>query len=268
MRESKVNRCKQKGIAILAGGVLLFSIFTVQAAETRPSAKSAAWMGAGGAVLLQHTGKLSALGLQAFSSRASADLWTDVPENAGDWQAVAMDGNRILFFYKPGSKLAVCTLDESGAPAEWLPIDGSIRKFTPVALEGNSILIQRGNCGALKKIEFDDTGHIISKKRLWKNSRGWAVRGIDANRIILEHEETGDVAIWAANPKGPLFRPYPSFILASGWTVRDFAEDFVLIQQGETGEVTLVELGDGYQAEKYTELVSVNEGWRAVALAQ
>jgi hypothetical protein len=65
-----------------------------------------------------------------------------------------------------------------------------------------------------------------------------------------------------------LFRPYSSFTLSPGWTVRDFSGDRMLIQQGETGAVKLVELGDGYRAGKYTELVSINEGWRAVALSQ
>jgi len=237
-------------------------IFTAQADET------AIWMGAGGTVLLQHTGTLPALGLQAFSPSVSAAQWTDLPENAGAWKAVAMDGNRILFFYKSGSELAVCTLDETGAPADWLPLEGSIGQFKPVALEDNQILIQRGSHGVLKKIEFDNSGRITSKKRLWEDSRGWLVCGIDANRIVLEHEGTGTVAVWAANPKAPLFRPYNSFILQPGWSVRDFEGDFVLIQQGNAGAVKLVELGDGYKAKRYTELVSVNEGWGAIALAQ
>ncbi len=229
---------------------------------------SASWKGAGGTVLLQHAGELPALGLQAFKPNAGASQWTDIPENAGDWTAAAMDGNRILFFYKPDSLMAVCTLDENGAPAEWLPLERSYKKFVPVALEGNHILIQRGSSGALKKIGFDEEGSIVSEERLWKNSKGWAVRGIDANRIILEHRRSGKVAIWAANPKAPLFRPYYSFTLSPGWIVRDFADDFVLIQEGETGAVTLVELGDEYRPDEYIELVSVNDGWRAVALAQ
>ena len=217
---------------------------------------------------MQHPDGLSALALQAFKSNATAAQWTDVPENADKWEAVAMDGRRVLFFYKPGSELAVCTLDENGAPTEWLSIDRPIRRFVPVALEGNRILIQRGIYGELGEIQFDDEGRIVSEKLLWKRSRGWAVRGMDANRIVLEHTRTRDVAIWAANPKVPLFRPYNSFTLTPGWEVRDFAGNFVLIQQGETGAVELVELGDGYRAEEYTELVSPNEGWHAVALAQ
>jgi len=165
-------------------------------------------------------------------------------------------------------KTQATTLDKNGVPSKWLPLQESIRKFTPVALEGRSVLMQRGSHGVLKKIEFDSAGRTVSQKRLWEDSLGWKVRGLDANRIVLEHEDTGDVAIWAANPKASLFRPYNSFTLAPGWSVRDFAGDFILIQQGDAGAVKLVELGDGYQAEEYTELVSVNEGWRAVALAQ
>ena len=97
---------------------------------------------------------------------------------------------------------------------------------------------------------------------------GWAVRGMNANRLVLEHNATGKVAIWAINPKAPLFRPYDSFTLDPGWAVRDFKGAFVLIQQGKSGAVKLVELGDGYQANEYTELISINEGWRAVALAE
>jgi len=137
-----------------------------------------------------------------------------------------------------------------------------------VALEGNRILIQRGSRGKLGEIQFNDEGRIVSEKLLWEKSKGWAVRGIDANRIILEHTKTGDVAIWAANPKVPLFRPYHSFTLTPGWSVRDFAGDFVLIQQGNAGAVKLVELGDGYEAGRQTELTSDNQGWCAVALAK
>lgn len=208
------------------------------------------------------------MGLQAFKENAEAEQWTQIPENAGEWSAVAMDENRVLFFYKANSEMAICTLDETGAPIDWLPLKSSFRKFVPVALEGNCILMQRGSRGTLKKIKFDETGRIVSEERLWKSSRGWAVRGMDANRIILEHLGSRKVAIWAANPKAPLFRPYHSFTLPSGWSVRDFANDFVLIQEGTSGAVVLVELGDEYLAKEYTELVSINKGWRAVAMAQ
>lgn len=247
---------------------ILFSSFAMQPVEAAAPGNPSNWMEEGGAVLMQHSNGLSALGLQAFTQNAAAAQWTDVPENAGKWKAVAMDGNRILFFYKLGSELAVCTLDENGAPIEWLPINRRIRKYTPVALEENRILIQRGSRGKLGEIQFDDEGRIVSEKLLWKKSKGWAVRGMDANRIVLEHAKTGDVAIWAANPKVPLFRPYHSFTLTPGWSVRDFAGDFVLIQQGNAGAVKLVELGDGYEAAQQTELTSDNQGWCAVALAQ
>lgn len=261
IRKQQKPEARIRQRAILTG--LLFSLFTAQFSVAAPSD----WKGSGGAVLLQHSGSLSALGLQAFKSNATAAQWTGIPENAGEWTAAAMDGNRVLFFYEPKALMAVCTLDESGTPIEWLPLKGSFRKFTPVALEGSHILIQREATGELRNIEFNETGRIVSKKRIWKSSQGWAVRGMDANRIVLEHTKTGHVAIWAANPKGPLFRPYSSFTLSRGWSVRDFSGDYILIQQGETGAVKLVELGDGYEANQYTELVSVNEGWRAVALA-
>ncbi len=247
---------------------LLLFIFTMQ--QTNAAAKNTLsfWMGSGGAVLMQHKENSSALGLQAFAQNARAAQWTNVPENTGDWEAVAMDGCRILFFYKPASELAVCTLDKNGVPSQWLPLQESTHKFTPVALDGNSVLMQQGSHGVLKKIEFDDAGRTVSKKRLWKDSLGWKVRGLDANRIVLVHEESGVVAIWAANPKAPLFRPYNSFTLMPDWPVRDFAGDFILIQHDETDAVQLVELDDGYQACKTTELLSDRQGWRAVALAQ
>ena len=219
----------------------------------------------GGAVLLQHTG---ALGLQAFTANATADKWTDVPENAGEWEAVAMDSNRVLFFYEPDSIMALCTLDGTGIPVDWLPLEGSFKKFTPVALEGNRILIQKEKSGELREVEFDETGRIVSKKRIWGDSKGWVVRGMDSNQMVLEHLRTGDVIIWATNPKGPLFRPYSSFTLDPGWTVRDFKGDFVLIQQGSVGAVKLVRLGDEYRASEFTDLISINDGWRAVALTQ
>ncbi len=265
--EKKRNRKRPIRQLVLLFGVL-FSILTMQQGEAAARNNPSSWMEEGGAVLMQHNEDFFALGLQAFKSNARAAQWTNIPENAGDWEAVAMDGNRILFFYKPGSELAVCTLDENGVPVEWLSIHESTRKLIPVALEGNHILMQRGSHGVLKKIEFDDAGRTVSKKRLWRDSLGWKVRGLDANRIVLEHEDTGDVAVWAANPKTPLFRPYNSFTLTPGWSVRDFAGDFVLIQQGETGAVQLVELGDGYQACQTTELVSDGQGWQAVALVQ
>jgi hypothetical protein len=242
--------------------------FAVILALTAAQAPAAVSAGTDGAVLLQHNGALSSLGLQSFTENSAAAAWTAIPENAGEWKAVAMDGFRVLFFYAPDSALAVCTLDESGAPVTWLRLNRTIQGFFPVAFEGSHILIQRGTDGELVKIEFDDTGCFTASKTLWKNSLGWAVRGIDANRIVLEHTLTRHVAIWVANPKAPLFRPYHSFTLPVGWQVRDLDGDRILIQQGETGVVKLVELGDGYQAGKYTELVSVNEGWRAVALSQ
>jgi len=247
----------------LLAAVLCF-LFCLNALASGP----ASWKGTGGTVLLQHTGELPALGLQAFKPNAAAAQWTDIPENAGEWTAAAMDGNCVLFFYEPEFLMAVCTLDETGAPAEWLPLKGSFKKFIPVALEGNQILIQKKKSGELRKVTFNEKGRIVSKKRIWKESKGWVVRGVDSNRMILEHLKTGKVAIWASNPKAPLFRPYSSFTLSSGWSVRDFADDFVLIQRGKSGAVKLVELGDGYQPDEYIELVSVNDGWRAVALAQ
>jgi len=247
---------------------MVSSLLLVSTAGAVSPEEPAEWMGEGGAVLLQHTGELSVLGLQAFKPGEAGLRWTDIPEDAGEWTAAAMDGRRVLFFYEPESELAVCTLDENGAPAEWLPLDCSLEGFVPVALEGSRILIQHGPYGALAKIEFDDEGCIVSEKLLSNGSQGWAARGMDANRIVLEHTETGDVVVWAANPKASLFRPYNSFTLTPGWTVRDFAGDFVLIQDGDAGAVKLVELGDGYKADEYIELVSVNEGWRAVALAQ
>ncbi len=268
-RQIKKQRNQPRGIQqrILLAGVL-FSLFAMLAAEAAAPNKQSSWMEEGGAVLMQHPDGLSALGLQAFTQNAAAAQWTNVPENAGEWKAVAMDGNRILFFYKAGSELAVCRLDENGAPVDWLSINRRIRRYTPVALEGNRILIQRGSRGKLGEIQFNDDGDIVSEKLLWKKSKGWSVRGMDANRIVLEHKDTGAVAVWAGNPKAPLFRPYKSFILQPGWSVRDFAGDFILIQQREAGAVKLVELGDDYTAKETTELVSVNEGWKAVALAQ
>lgn len=262
MKQTPGTRQYAGSPVLLAAALCL--LFCLNALAAGP----ASWKGAGGTVLLQHTGELPALGLQAFRPNADAAHWTDVPEDAGEWSAAAMDGNRVLFFYQPDALMAVCTLDENGAPSEWLPLKRSYKKFVPVALEGNQILIQKEKSGELRRIEFNEAGRIVSKKRIWKASKGWAVRGMDANRIILEHRRTGQVAIWAANPKVPLFRPYRSFTLSPGWTVRDFADDFVLIQQGKTGAVQLVELGDGYQPEEYIELVSANDGWRAVALAQ
>jgi len=252
---------------MLAGWLTVVSLLLAPAASALSPEGPASWIGTGGTVLLQHTGAYSELGLQAFKTDSTAAQWTDVPENAGEWTAAAMDGNRVLFFYEPDSALAVCTLDETGAPAEWLPLDYLAQGFVPVALEDNHILIQRGMYGELVKIEFDDEGLVLSENTLWENSMGWAVRGMNANRLVLEHGSTGKVAIWAINPKAPLFRPYNSFTLTPGWAVRDFSGDFVLIQQGETGAVKLVELGDGYQASRFTELVSDNDGWCAVALA-
>jgi hypothetical protein len=253
---------------MIVGWLLVFSGLTLCTAQAAPISDPTTWMGAGGAVLLQHTGSGSSMGLQAFKENAAAAQWTNIPENAGEWSAVAMDENRVLFFYEKSSEMALCTLDETGTPIDWLPLKSSFRKFVPVALEGNCILMQRGSRGTLKKIQFDETGRIVSDKRIWENSRNWAVRGMDSNRMVLEHLRTGDVIIWATNPKGPLFRPYSSFTLDPGWTVRDFKGDFVLIQQGDTGPVKLVELGDGYQAQEYSELISANEGWRAVAMAR
>lgn len=248
--------------ALLAGA---FAVTLLLTAAQAPAAVSA---GTDGSVLLQHTGARSSLGLQSFTENSAAAAWTAIPENAGAWKAVAMDAFRVLFFYAPDASLAVCTLDESGTPVEWLRLSRTIKGFVPVAFEGSCVLIQNGTDGELKKIEFDNTGCVIGEKTIWTNSLGWAVRGMDANRIVLEHTLTRHVAIWVANPNAPLFRPYNSFTLPNGWSVRDLSGDRILIQQGETGAVELVELGDGYQAGKHTELVSVNEGWRAVALAQ
>jgi len=263
-RYTEKRRWQKRGLrrqGLLVGWLMMFSLLMVQSGRAALPEELAVWRGAGGVALFQHAAAGSVPELQAFT-----------PEDSGtcDWNAAAMDGRRVLFFCKADFEVAVCTLNENGAPAEWLLLDYSLRGFTPVALEDNRILIQHGSYGELAKIEFDDEGCIVSKKLLSKNSEGWAARGMDANRIILEHAQTGDVAIWATNPKASLFRPYLSFILSPGWTVRDFAEDFVLIQQGETGAVTLVELENGYRAKKHTEPVSGtgNEGWCAVALAQ
>ena len=257
---------KQGLLRILSGGIFLFSLIPAPSARALSPVESSLQNPVAGVALLRHNRALAALTEGVFKSTVT-NAAAHLPENAGDWSAVAMNGRHALFFYEPDFKMAVCTLDENGAPAKWLPLNYSLGGFTPVALENNRILIQRGPYGALAEVAFDDEGCFVSKKLLSENSQGWAARGMDTNRIILEHVRTGDVAIWAANPKGLLFRPYLSFILSPGWTVRDFAEDFVLIQQGKTGAVTLVELGNGYRAKKQLASISGNEGWCAVALA-
>ena len=145
-KQFELNRGIRRQMALTAG-LLAISLLLAPAAQALSSEGPSSWAGAGGAVLLQHSGETSDLGLQAFQSNASAAQWTDVPESAGEWVAVAMDGNRVLFFYAPDSELAVCTLDEAGAPAEWLPLEFSAQGFVPVALEGNHVLVQRGTYG-------------------------------------------------------------------------------------------------------------------------
>ena len=104
---------------MLAGWLIIFSCVTTSSLQAAPALKSASWMAAGGAILMQHSDGLTALGLRAFQENSTAAQWTTIPENAGEWSAVAMDGRRILFFYEPSSELAVCTLDENGAPVDW-----------------------------------------------------------------------------------------------------------------------------------------------------
>lgn len=235
---------------------LLATVF-VQAAEATD------WMGSDGAVLLQNNGRLA---LQGFNLE-SQEKWTTVPEHAGEWQAVAMDGSHVLFFYEPTCEMAVCTIDETGAPSEWLALADAEPGFVPVALEGHSILLQNGPYGALLKIQYDADGLIMNRQVLWKDSLGWKARGMNANRIVLEHTLTGDVAICAVNPAAPLFRPYKSFKLQPDWEVRDLAGDFVLIQQKDAGPVEIVELGDGYEACRHIALGKNSRDWNAVALA-
>ena len=80
-------------LALLAG--VLAAVFT-QAAETTE------WMGPNGSVLLQNNDQL---GLQAVHF-ASQELWTDIPERTSEWQAVAMSGSQVLFFYEPAFEMA------------------------------------------------------------------------------------------------------------------------------------------------------------------
>ena len=267
---SKSNRLyTDKQIAKLSiSQLLIVVLFAIQAICSASGTADTAWMGSGGAVLLQQrNGSASTLALQAFTENAAGAHWTTVPENADEWIAVAMDRSRVLLFYAPEAALALCTLDETGTPAQWLPLKEAIPGFVPVALEGNTILMQNDPEGIIKTLRIDDEGHITSEKLITGNARGWMACGMHANRIVLEHAHTGHVVIWATNPTAPLFRSYKSFMIPDGWSVRDLAGNFILIQQGETGPVRPVELGDGYQLQKDTELVSA-EGWCAVALAK
>lgn len=219
-------------------------------------------------VLFQQTGVLLTQELSASHPRAKPAPPIQIATGSGPWHAMAMNQNQILFSSKSSGLLAIGTIDEREMPPRWITLDGSFADFVPVALEGRTVLIQREDSGELRILTFAESGRIVSNKQIWAESKGWIVRGMDTNRMVLEHSKTGQVVIWAGNPKAALFRPYPSFTLADGWSVRDFAGGSVLIQHNETGTAELVELGDEYKAEQYSNVLTGNNGCHAIALTR
>jgi len=272
MRVQVIN--KMTGVAgkLIATGVLGFCVLAGHGnafgRQASPDHPSTAWASHGGAVLFQHEAQTEVLGVWALMSDARSAQWTELPDDFHAWQAVAMDGARILFVHSADGAWAVGGLDGPGQVATWLPLQHQDTGATAVALEGNRMLLQRGTHGPLTILTFGDEGRTVRQRTLWLDSQGWRACGMDANRILLEHERTGEVAILALNPKGYLHRPYAAFKLTDGWTVRDFSGDLVLAQEGSTGAIRLVRLGDNYLPDREIEMAGNGGGWIAIALSQ